>query len=56
MLKENVEIGSSAMFRVEISGEVNHDRKKEKMSRHLTGEERRRVGKDVLYCLYYRIT
>jgi len=56
MLKENVEIGSSPMFRVEISGEVNHDRQKEKMFRHLTGEERRRVGKDVLYCLYYRIT
>ena len=56
MLKENVEIGSSPMFRVEISGEVNHDRKNEKMSRHLTGEERRHVGKDVLYCLYYRIT
>ena len=54
-LREYAEQGTSPMFRVAITGRVKHDCDK-KMWRHLTGEERRRVGKNVLCCLYYRIT
>lgn len=51
-LQEEVGFNASPMFRVQISGEINHDRDDQIMARQLTGEERRRVGKHVSMYIY----
>lgn len=48
MLPEEAQFEASPMFRVRITGKINHNRDIQTMSRHLTGEERQRVGKRVL--------
>ena len=44
-LKDQVDLNTSAIFHVKISGKENHNAKVETMRRQLTGEERYRVGK-----------